>query len=115
MNLDLTLLSPLLYLKNLPHLRMLDNLPRIWRYIPNDDIPDLRAEFEKLVPSSLQSMCCDWHSTVCQSKRGDKGVLVALREAVPELLHWVAAMGIMSKVDEVLRGLHDLGRWAVGI
>ncbi|KAF8325406.1 quinon protein alcohol dehydrogenase-like superfamily [Cantharellus anzutake] len=98
----------------LQDLRALDSLPLIWRYLPNDDIPDLRAEFEKLVPSSLQSICCDWYGTVCQSRRGDKRVLIALREAVPELLYWIAAMGIMGKIDQVLTGLYDLGKWAVG-
>ena len=91
----------------------LDLLPRIWRYQRNEDIPDLMAGFQTVIPRQVQSLCRHWPTILRQADIQDDVFMSAAVKSVPDLLYWVAAMGVMAELDNACRGLYELERCLV--
>ena len=100
-------------LKVLLNVRQLDHLPLSWRYKPKESTPELVTEFNKTIPSPVQSICREWCDIVLRFPSRDSDILATFTQIIPVLFHWVAAMGIMGELNRALRGIYDLHNWAV--
>ena len=99
----------------LPGCDKLTTLLAIWRLQLNDDIPELRSEFEKLISVQLQFVCRHWISLLREADCTDDEVMEALSRSIQDLHHWVVAMGIMGEIEQMCRRLNDLYMWLVCI
>jgi len=93
----------------------LGTMPEIWRLQLNDEIHELQSEFGKRIPIQLQIICCHWIALLCAVDCVDDEVLAALSRCMQALRPWVAAMGIMGKIQQACEGLRDLYLWLVCI
>ncbi len=97
----------LLAFKSVRYTTNLDHLPSRCQSMKNQ-VPDLQAEFQKVIPSQMQHLCQHWPTFLHQADPKDDQIRSALLDMLPVLCHWVAAMGIMGVVDNVCRGLFEL-------
>ena len=100
-------------LELLPACTALGTMPDMWRLQLNSGISDLHAEFGKRMSTQLMFVCCHWINVLGEADCADSQVIAALSRSIPTLCHWVAAMGIMGKVEHACRALKELHRWLV--
>jgi hypothetical protein len=91
----------------------LSEMPEIWRFQLNSDIPELRTEFAKRISTQLLFMCRHWIDFLCEADCTDGEVMAALSRSIPSLRHWVAVMGVMDEMELVCRSLKALYAWLV--
>ncbi|KAF8322846.1 uncharacterized protein EI90DRAFT_3077524, partial [Cantharellus anzutake] len=95
---------------------VLDQLPILWRFQADAEIADLQHEFERLMTTQLKFVCHRWIPLLCKlDEPHDDEIMKALSGAVPVLLHWIAAMGIMGEIDQACQSMKELQRWLVGV
>ena len=102
----------------LPDCKVLGELPEAakWRFQLNHDIiPELQAEFERQISPQLRFMCVHWIDLLFEAGCTDDEVMKVLSSCIPALRHWVAAMSIMGKMDQVCRSLKALHVWLVRV
>ncbi|KAF8309178.1 cytochrome cd1-nitrite reductase-like protein [Cantharellus anzutake] len=104
--------NPVHTLEQVSDVLQLGSLPILWRYTLRGDTPELTTEFNEIISPGSRTACREWCNVVCQSPPTDPGILAALTQFTPALLHWVAAMGIMGALNCALEGLRDLRVWA---
>ena len=90
-------------------------MPEIWHLQLNDDIHELQSEFGKMISTQLQFICCHWIALLCAADSVDDEVIAALSHCTQALRPWVAAMGVMGKMERACRGLKELYLWLVCI
>jgi len=90
-------------------------MPEIWHFQLNNNIHELQSEFATLISTELQFMCRHWIALLCAADCVDDEVVAALSLCTQALRPWVAAMGVMGKMEQACEGLKALYLWLVCI
>ncbi len=100
-------------LKLLRECMVLDALPTSWHFQMNCNIPGLQSKFSELMSPELKFVCSWWVTILCKADCHGDSIILALSHLKPVLLHWVAAMGIMGKLEQACESLFRLYCWLV--
>ncbi|KAF8319873.1 uncharacterized protein EI90DRAFT_2628752 [Cantharellus anzutake] len=93
---------------------VLDELPWLWRFQNNSDIPMLSTEFERRISPELKLACLHWTTLLSQADRRDSRIQSALFKLHALLPFWIAVMSFMGELDRALVCLNDLCEWMRG-